>query len=590
MPSRIFTAFVLGAGKGTRLLPLTEHTPKPLLPVAGRPMITHAFDHLIAAGTGRFIVNTHHCASRYQEVFPDASYRGCPITFVHEPTLLDTAGGLKNIEPHLSADDETLWVYNGDILSTLPLDELANFHEKGSREVSLALRSTGGNCNVGLAPDGSVRDLRSSTGATGVTPCLFTGIYLVDRAFFRRMEAGRIESVVDVFLRAILSGEDAIGGCVIDEGQWSDVGTHDQYHLYSEENESSKNGPNSDAKLGESEKGGSPELRKLTEHVLSLDPSTPVEFHPIFKGGSERAYYRITMPGREACILMVYSQERQENARFATIAQFLHEVGVNAPRIFHHDEQRRLAWMQDLGETDLHSLRHDPWPERRKWYLRTLETVRQLHRHGIEKLKASGVVLMPGFDMKLYRWEHSYFLENGLQAACGLSISEKVSRQLSGELEALATRLCSLPVQLVHRDFQSENVLLSGEKAYLIDFQGMREGTLFYDLGSLLFDPYVPFELSQRLEMLDAYRAFDEEASAMSSDEFRHLFFCASVQRLLQALGAYGFLGLKKEKKSFLAHIPPALDNLSLAACSAGGFPTLLELVREAREGYSDAC
>ena len=95
---RFKTAFILGAGLGTRLRPLTERCPKPLLEVGGRPVITYAMDHLLSIGVERFIVNTHYCPDVYLQKFPDRSWRGAPIIFRHEAVLLDTAGGLKNIE------------------------------------------------------------------------------------------------------------------------------------------------------------------------------------------------------------------------------------------------------------------------------------------------------------------------------------------------------------------------------------------------------------------------------------------------------------------------------------------------------------
>ena len=88
------TAFILGAGLGARLRPLTDTTPKPLLPVGGRPIITYAMEHLLTVGVERFIVNTHHLADLYLQVFPDGKWRGTPVIFRYEPNLLDTAGGL----------------------------------------------------------------------------------------------------------------------------------------------------------------------------------------------------------------------------------------------------------------------------------------------------------------------------------------------------------------------------------------------------------------------------------------------------------------------------------------------------------------
>ncbi len=225
---RFRTAFILGAGLGTRLRPLTEHLPKPLLPLNGRPIITYAMDHLIRAGIERFIVNTHHRPGAYREAFPDARWRDIPIIFRHEPTLLDTAGGLKNIEDLLSGDGAIL-CYNGDILSDTPLAGLISAHEQNRPDATLLLRSEGPLCNVDIDSSGTICDLRHVMGRPGAAQCLFTGIYAVETSLLSHMEPGRIESVVDVFLRRIAAQPGAIRGIVVDEGTWYDIGSIDVY-------------------------------------------------------------------------------------------------------------------------------------------------------------------------------------------------------------------------------------------------------------------------------------------------------------------------------------------------------------------------
>lgn len=192
-------------------------------------MIAHAFDHLIAAGVSHLIVNTHHAAPMYQEIFPDAQWRGVPITFRHEPVLLDTAGGIKNIEDLLA--EEPLWVYNGDIVTTLPLDQLWREHAESGAEATLALRRMGTPLNVGLDSAGWVQDLRGTIGTPGLTPALFTGIYCIEKRFLNRLTPGKVESVVQVFLRMIQSGNSSslVRGVVLDDGEWSDVGTLEEY-------------------------------------------------------------------------------------------------------------------------------------------------------------------------------------------------------------------------------------------------------------------------------------------------------------------------------------------------------------------------
>ena len=227
MDKKINTAFVLGAGLGTRLRPLTDNRPKPLLPLGGRPMITFAFDHLIAAGINRIIVNTHHCAERYRDEFTDSQWRGVPLIFRHEPDLLETGGGIKNIED--LAGQEALLVYNGDILSSLPLQKLISHHSEKSNEVTLALRSSGGPLHIGMGSDGLVGDIRGMLGAGGLATFLFTGIYIVEPQFFSRLTPRKKESVVPIFLDMIREHA-RLGGVVLDSGRWEDVGTPEVYH------------------------------------------------------------------------------------------------------------------------------------------------------------------------------------------------------------------------------------------------------------------------------------------------------------------------------------------------------------------------
>ena len=226
---QINTALILGAGLGTRLRPLTDNTPKPLLPIGGRPIITYAMEHLQVAGVQRFIINTHHCAARYAEVFPEGSWRGIPITFRHEPILLDTAGGIKNIEDLITADDRII-VYNGDIISSLPLALLLERHTSGNAEVTLVLRSRGSLLNVNIDANSFICDMRHILKNPGVQSCLFAGIYIVEKSFLRRLTAGKIESIVPPIVAMIKENPQAAGGVVIDDGYWYDLGTLEEYN------------------------------------------------------------------------------------------------------------------------------------------------------------------------------------------------------------------------------------------------------------------------------------------------------------------------------------------------------------------------
>ena len=221
--------FVLGAGLGTRLRPLTDQLPKPLVPVGLKPLITFAFDHLMAdVGADAFILNTHHLPDVFATALPESSYRGRPIAFRHEPILLETGGGIRNIADLLRGD-RPLLVYNGDILTDLPLAPALAAHRASGRLATMILRSGGGPKHVAFdAAGGAVLDVRDRFGKGHPHEHVFTGVYLVDPALLQHIPAETKISIIPIFIDLIREGH-AIGGVVVDEGEWRDLGSRKEY-------------------------------------------------------------------------------------------------------------------------------------------------------------------------------------------------------------------------------------------------------------------------------------------------------------------------------------------------------------------------
>jgi aminoglycoside/choline kinase family phosphotransferase len=170
-------------------------------------------------------------------------------------------------------------------------------------------------------------------------------------------------------------------------------------------------------------------------------------------------------------------------------------------------------------------------------------------------------------DYDSLRWETDYFKERFLVGHLGLKPADLT--ELDGEFHALAETVAAQPQVLIHRDFQSQNIHLQDGRIRLVDFQGMRLGPLTYDLMSLLLDPYVALDAGLRAELLERFTT--AYAGSFSTGDIRAMAMAAGLQRVMQALGAYGFLGHVKGKRSFLDHIPAGLDALRQILRELGG-------------------
>jgi hypothetical protein len=318
------------------------------------------------------------------------------------------------------------------------------------------------------------------------------------------------------------------------------------------------------------------EMISFCRESLGLPASVFMEFSPLAGRGSDRTFFRLKWNREESAILVWYDPRRVENTYYAAIAAFLGEIDIPVPKLIRHDPESCLILMEDLGDADLWSFRKTPWEKRRPLYRKTLTILHRLHSFPEKDFPSGRVRLMGGFGPDLYRWERDYFREHFVRDVCKIELEPSFAQKLESELSSLGERLSRTRRCLVHRDLQSQNVMIRSEGPFLIDFQGMRFGTPFYDLGSLLCDPYVKFADGERDELLSFYYGLSK--GDVDQTGFRHSFWEASAQRLMQALGAYGFLGLSKSLKNFLEHIPAGLHNLHHAVTQVESLPHLREL------------
>ena len=245
-------------------------------------------------------------------------------------------------------------------------------------------------------------------------------------------------------------------------------------------------------------------LRQTRRHFPRFNVDE-VKILPIEKGGSDRKFYRVRCSSEQSLILVKYNLEREENRHYVEIAQFLETHGIHAPRVYYHDVDEGLIWLEDLGERDLFGYRDESWLVRRAFYESALDEVRKLHQLPESVCVEMHQHLPAEFNAALYLWEQNYFFENCLGRYFKIETGTIDNLDALPALHHIAEKLAELSRVLVHRDFQSQNILLRNSQAYLIDFQGMRPGLAHYDLASLLFDPYVDLSSAERDELLEHY-------------------------------------------------------------------------------------
>jgi len=221
--STITQAFVPSAGLGTRLRPLTDEIPKPLIPIFQKPLITFALDHLIAAGVRKVVINMHRFPEMFRAFFAGNSYAGCSVALIYEPELLETGGGIKNAQ--LSLGDGAFITYSGDILTDIDLRPLIEEHFARGNDVTLALRATGLGSDMAFRGN-RVVDIAKRYGIPGTLD--FANIAVWSSEIFRRIPPGLKISFIPILSDWIGDGG-KVGGLILNGGKWFNIGSRGEY-------------------------------------------------------------------------------------------------------------------------------------------------------------------------------------------------------------------------------------------------------------------------------------------------------------------------------------------------------------------------
>ena len=223
-------AMILAAGLGTRLRPLTNTTPKPLLPTGGVPLIVWNLLLLRRYGFHEVVINLHYLGSMIEQALGDGSTFGLRIQYSREPVILGTGGGIKEAEPYFSG--EPVLVLNGDTLFELDLKALMAFHRSKNAAATLVVREDADAAVWGLVEVGEEHRIVRITGkgltdSVPTVPRMFAGIHILEPQLLQDVPKGVMSSVIDPYVAAISRGDRVLGYDL--KGYWSDIGTVERY-------------------------------------------------------------------------------------------------------------------------------------------------------------------------------------------------------------------------------------------------------------------------------------------------------------------------------------------------------------------------
>lgn len=280
--------------------------------------------------------------------------------------------------------------------------------------------------------------------------------------------------------------------------------------------------------------------------------------------GSGRKYYRVS-DGEKTAILQTNASANEDFEHFVSFGKSFSAFSLPTPEIYAVDEESAQILMQDMGEqTLLSQVVKDGAPisgSARVLYPVVIDALIRWQVSSPKFFLSRPDIAARRFDYAALKWETDYFKTNYLQKKKGIA---EIPQVVENFFATLACMVDTHPKVLMHRDFQSQNVMVrSSSEVGFVDFQGARRGSLFYDIASLLWDPYVSLPEEMVVDFFDEwFRDYPLVSESFSREEAWTLFLQAALQRLMQAIGAFCFLLTEKKIESFEQYIEPGKKRL----------------------------
>ena len=554
-------ALVLAAGFGTRLAPHTDRLPKALFPVGGTPLLGRMIAALKAAGCTGIAVNTHHLAERVRDYLAQNDF-GIFVHLSHEREILGTGGAIRRLADFW--DSDPFLVVNADILTDIDLAEIYRSHCAQRAPVTLAMHDHKDFNQVWVDRGDRVIGFERF-GDSPPSDCrrklAFTGIHVLDTAIVGRIPEGKFCDIISIYRELLAEGQ-PIHAHVVRDHYWQDVGTPERFR---------------DAAMD----ALAPEVFRMAFPDSSVNA---IRRRQLAGDGSDRKWYRLSDGGKSIIMAdhgITPDPEGSEVRSFVSIGTHLFKRGLPVPRIYRYDAFSGLVFMEDLGDDHLQqAVRQEPDDGKKKGcYRKVIDTLLDLSTEAADGFDPRWTCQTQAYDRNLIlNNECRYFMRAFVDGYMDLAVGYE---DLAEEFEILARRTLENGLTgLIHRDFQSRNIMIRDNRHYLIDFQGARIGPIQYDLASLLIDPYARLLPGLQQELL--HYAVQQAKKRLNGDPDRFVsgYRHCVVTRNLQMLGAFGFLSRVKGKRDFERWIPTAGSMLAghLRAAGNRDFPKLTAL------------
>jgi len=302
---------------------------------------------------------------------------------------------------------------------------------------------------------------------------------------------------------------------------------------------------------------------------------------------SIRQYYRCISPRGKSYIAVSYPEPIELGSfTYRQIYDLFREIGIPVPATFAMNQALGIVLQEDLGDELLLNRLEKVGPLKRQRLLsKAVDYILRIQAEGSAKFDQNYDAYELAFDREKLNWELRFF---GRHYLGGISqAAERVCGGLLEEYDRLAAELADFPRVLCHRDFQVRNIICAGEVLYVIDFQDARWGPPSYDLASLLKDS---IDLDARtVNLLIEYylresrsRQLPKVSSEVFSEEaFARQFHLMCIQRLLKALGTYGYQVSVRQKTVYLQYVKGTLQRVLASLREIGEFPAVQSMVEE---------